>query len=100
MAGARRSVGGGRSAVASWCVVAEGDKPHEGEDMLRWRLGEVVRARALSQREVARRSGLTRNTIDRLVKTTTLVRIEGETLARLCAALDIQPGELITRHVR
>ena len=63
--------------------------------MLHWRLGAVLGERRLSQREVARRSGLTRNTVDCLAKATTLRRIEGKTLDRLCAALPCQPGELL-----
>jgi|SRR5581483_1799501 len=61
---------------------------------LRWALADWLLYRRLSGREVARRTGLSRSTMYRLTSGRAQ-RVDLGTLARLCQALDVSPGELV-----
>ncbi len=61
--------------------------------VIRWKLREVMEAKDISNRELARRTGLHEFTIARLKAGVT--QIHTETLNKLCAALECNPGDLI-----
>lgn len=61
--------------------------------MIVCRLQEVLQARHMSRRTLARCTGLTVTTVCKLAQGTHQ-RLDLETLERVCAALQVQPGEL------
>ncbi len=61
---------------------------------LRWALADWLLYRRLSGRELARRAGLSRSTVHRLARGRG-ERADLRTLARLCRALAVSPGELV-----
>ena len=61
---------------------------------LRWALADWLLYRRLSGREVARRAGLARATVQRLTSGRSH-RVDLRTLASLCRALDLAPADLI-----
>jgi len=61
--------------------------------MIVCRLQEVLQARHMSRRTLARCTGLTVTTVCKLAQGTPQ-RIDLQTLTRVCAALQVQPGEL------
>jgi len=64
--------------------------------MIRFRLGAILEARGWSPYRLARATGLTVPTAYRLADPTLVFgRFTADTLDRLCAALDVQPGELL-----
>jgi putative transcriptional regulator len=65
---------------------------------VRFRLHEVLAERedAMSQSELSRRSGVSMTTINAMVLNKTK-QVSLATLDALCAALDVQPGELLER---
>ncbi|HEY7067472.1 MAG TPA: helix-turn-helix transcriptional regulator [Chloroflexota bacterium] len=63
-------------------------------DELRWALADWLRYRRLSGRELARRAGLGRATVQRLASQRAH-RVGLRTLAALCRALDLAPADLI-----
>lgn len=60
---------------------------------VRFTLPEVMKARKIKQVELARRMGVHKQTVNRLVNGTR--QLDLETLAKLCEALDVQPGDLL-----
>ena len=64
------------------------------DDTLRWALADWLLYRRLSGRELARRAGVSRSTVQRLTSGRGQ-GVELETLARLCRALNVAPGDLV-----
>ncbi len=64
--------------------------------VIRWRLKEVMRARRINNRQLARLTGLHENSISRIKAG--VERIDTDTLDKLCTALQCQPGDLITHE--
>lgn len=64
--------------------------------MVRLNLRALLRAKGMTAYKLAKETGLSLNAIYRLTGNRT-ARIELETIDRLCAALDVAPGELFTR---
>ena len=62
-----------------------------------FRLAELLERRDMTQAELARLSGIGLRTISRLARNET-GQVSLETLDRLAAVLDVQPGELIARE--
>ncbi len=62
--------------------------------MIRNRLSEHMGQRRITAVELAQRTGLSRNTIGALYNEKAK-GIEFETLARLCKALNAQPGDIL-----
>jgi DNA-binding Xre family transcriptional regulator len=63
----------------------------------RFRLRELADKAGVSQSELSRRSGVSFATINRMCTNATAT-VALETLDRLCAALDVEPGELLERR--
>lgn len=64
--------------------------------MIRFRLAAILAARGWSPYRLARETGLTVPTAYRLADPRLVFgRFTADTLDRLCAALDVQPGELL-----
>ena len=63
-------------------------------EALRWAVADWLLYRRLSGRELARRAGLGRTTVQRLASGRAH-RVELRTLAAVCRALGLAPGELI-----
>jgi putative transcriptional regulator len=64
--------------------------------MIRFRLADVLAARGWSPYRLARATGLTVPTAYRLADPRLVFgRFTADTLDRLCAALDVQPGDLL-----
>jgi DNA-binding Xre family transcriptional regulator len=61
---------------------------------LRWALGDWLLYRRIAGRELARRVGLGRTTVQRLASGRAR-RVDLHTLAALCRALDLAPADLI-----
>lgn len=62
-----------------------------------FRLASVLEATNLSQRELARRSGVSLVTINAIANNRT-TRVDLDTLDKLCEVLDVTPGELLERE--
>ena len=62
-----------------------------------FRLASVLEAASLSQRELARRSGVSLVTINAIANNRT-TRVDLETLDKLCEVLEVEPGELLERE--
>lgn len=62
-------------------------------EMVRFRLGEILEERGLSQSELARQSGVTFVTINRMCANATK-GVTLTTIDRLVKALKVEPGEL------
>lgn len=60
---------------------------------IRFTLPEVMRERKIKQVELARKMGVHKQTVNRLVNGTR--QLDLETLAKLCEALGVQPGDLL-----
>jgi DNA-binding Xre family transcriptional regulator len=63
---------------------------------IRIRLRELREARGLTQKELSAHAGTSESAIVKLERGET-VRVELATLERLCAALSVEPGEMIVR---
>lgn len=61
---------------------------------IRCRLGEIMKERGLSNKEVVELTGVSRNTITSLAANATK-RVDYDTLEGLCRGLEVTPGELI-----
>jgi putative transcriptional regulator len=66
---------------------------------LRVRLKQLRETRDLSQQALAELAGLTQATVSNL-ETGRATRVDLKTLDRLCAALDVEPGELLERDTK
>lgn len=63
---------------------------------IKWRLAEVLAGRGMTAYALAQATGLTVPTCYELVKPDYRPgRITADTLAKLCAALECQPGDLL-----
>ncbi len=62
---------------------------------VKWRLAEVLKRKKLTAYQLAQMTGLSIPTCYELVKDKPAARISGDTLERLCEALDCTPGELL-----
>ncbi|OZQ66542.1 helix-turn-helix domain-containing protein [Paenibacillus odorifer] len=62
--------------------------------IIRCRLGDIMKERGLTNKEVVALTGVSRNTITSLAANATK-RIDYDTLAGLCKGLDVTPGDLI-----
>jgi DNA-binding Xre family transcriptional regulator len=60
---------------------------------IRFNLGAILTAKGLTQREAAKQTGLSKNAISVLAGEPQ--QIQFDTLAKLCAGLDIAPDHLI-----
>lgn len=58
------------------------------------RLSDILKERKMSRRELARRAQLNTNTVCKLAQGTPH-RLDLQTLERVCAALEVQVGELL-----
>ncbi|GAA0134744.1 helix-turn-helix transcriptional regulator [Paenibacillus sp. YSY-4.3] len=61
---------------------------------IRCRLGEIMKERRLTNKEVVELTGVSRNTITSLAANATK-RIDYDTLEGLCRGLQVTPGDLI-----
>ncbi len=61
------------------------------------RVGDVARRQGLTIKALAERAGLAYNTAHALA-TGRVIRIDLDTLDRVCAALGVEPGELFIRR--
>lgn len=62
---------------------------------IEWRLAYWLEKRGVTAYELAQRMGVKHATVYRLAKRDTLTRIRGDTLAAICAALKVKPGDLM-----
>ena len=65
-------------------------------EMLRFCVGELLRARGMSQSDLARASGVSLFTVNAIANNRT-VQVKLDTLEKLAAVLGVEPGELIAR---
>jgi DNA-binding Xre family transcriptional regulator len=64
--------------------------------LVRFRLGALLATQGISQSDLARRSGVSLVTINRIANNRT-TRIDLGTVDALCATLGVEPGELLER---
>ena len=62
--------------------------------MIVCRLPDILRTKGMSRRELARRAGVNKNTICKWAQGE-VVMLDLATLDLVCAALQVQPGELL-----
>lgn len=60
-----------------------------------WTLKAALKAAGITPGALAAKAGLHRQSLYAILKRPRAERIEGETLSRLCDALDCQPGDLL-----
>jgi putative transcriptional regulator len=63
---------------------------------IRIRLDEILVERAMTQKALAEKSGVSRNAISRLAGRPRQLSLS--TIERVCDALDIEPGDIIIRE--
>ncbi|MBD2577058.1 helix-turn-helix domain-containing protein [Oscillatoria sp. FACHB-1406] len=63
--------------------------------MIDWRLAVVMAERNISNKELAKRTGMHPTSISKLKTRRRLTRIDEHTLNLLCEALNCQPGDLM-----
>jgi DNA-binding Xre family transcriptional regulator len=63
---------------------------------IRWTLREVAEKRGLTGYELARLTGISRQTLYKLMREPEVARVNAETLATLCQTLHVQPGDLLS----
>lgn len=63
---------------------------------VRLRLDEILEERGVKQTWLARKTGLSENTISQLRKDPRMIRLD--TIDRVCKALNIEPGDLFARE--
>lgn len=63
--------------------------------MIRWRLRVLMAEKNITNQKLAELSGLHRVTISKLKKSDDLKQISGDTLNRLCSALECTPNDLM-----
>lgn len=63
--------------------------------LIYWRLRELMARHKMTNRKMAQLTGMHENSISHLKKQDTLPEIGGETLEKLCHALNCTPGDLI-----
>lgn len=62
--------------------------------VVRCRLGDIMKQRGLSNKDVVELTGISRNTITSLAANATK-RIDYDTLEGLCRGLELTPGDII-----
>jgi len=62
---------------------------------IRLRLAELMDQRGMSGYALAQKAGLTPSAIYKLLRAGTFDRMRADTLDRICAALECQPGDLL-----
>lgn len=62
--------------------------------MIRIKLGEILKERGLSQRQLALKAGIRPNALS-VICSEKLQRIDLDILNRICTTLEVQPGEII-----
>jgi putative transcriptional regulator len=71
--------------------------PKEVKTMaVRLRLGEILRERGMTQKELADKCEISENGISKMVNQTAQIRLE--TIDILCEVLGIEPGDLFVRE--
>ena len=65
------------------------------EMAVRLRLGEILRERGMTQKDLADSCGISENGVSKIVNQPAQIRLE--TIDILCDALDLQPGDLFAR---
>ena len=64
--------------------------------MVRWRVGDILKARDWTAYRLVQESGVPTTTVYRIAKARGQVkRVDGKTLDALCGALGVGPGELL-----
>jgi putative transcriptional regulator len=67
---------------------------------IRWKLKEMAKRAGVTGYRLAALTGLTRQALYHLMREPVAERVDAETLAKLCAALDCQPGDLLEYRKR
>ncbi|QDZ41585.1 helix-turn-helix transcriptional regulator (plasmid) [Euhalothece natronophila Z-M001] len=63
--------------------------------MIRWRLREIMARKRMSNNELAEKLQINRVSVSRLKNSETMPRIDGQTLEKICKALDVTPADLL-----
>jgi DNA-binding Xre family transcriptional regulator len=63
---------------------------------IRWTLREVVEKQGLTGYQLAALTGISRQTLYKLMRQPVVTRVNAETLDTLCQKLHVQPGDLLT----
>ena len=64
--------------------------------MVRWRVGELLKAKRWTRYRLVQESGLATTVVYRIAKSKGQVkRVDGRTLDALCVALGVGPGDLL-----
>ena len=66
---------------------------------IRWKLREFAAKRGITGYEIAALTGISKQTIYKLMREPVVTRVNGQTLAILCDKLKVQPGALL-EHVK
>lgn len=64
---------------------------------IEWTLAEIMAEKGLTVAGLSERTGLTKQTLHKLVRDPAAPRIDGATLDKLCTALNVKPGRLLRR---
>jgi putative transcriptional regulator len=73
------------------------DKSQGHEVTIKWKLNQLMFERGIKNKDLVAATGLHENTISKLKNCRQMPeRLEKNTLDRLCKALQVQPGELLT----
>lgn len=67
---------------------------------IRWTLRELADRRKLTGYELATLTGISRQTLYKLMREPDVTRVNAETLATLCETLNVQPGKLLEYRKR
>jgi DNA-binding Xre family transcriptional regulator len=62
---------------------------------IRWKLKELAERRHLSGYALADKTGISRQTLYKLMRQPLVTRVNAETLATLCDRLNVQPSALL-----
>lgn len=62
---------------------------------IRWKLQELATKRGITGYELAALTGISRQTLYKLMREPLVTRVNTETLATLCEKLKVQPGDLL-----
>ena len=85
---------------ATWTVVKPFRKRYTYAMPIRWKLKEAAKRAGMTGYRLALKAGLTRQAVYHLMRVPVAERVDAETLAKLCAALDCQPGDLLEYRKR
>jgi putative transcriptional regulator len=62
---------------------------------IRWKLAEVAARKHLTAYALAGETGISRQTLYKLMRQPEVTRVDGETLATLCRVLGVKVGQLL-----